>query len=131
MPRLGPRSKSSAARRVSASGRYAVNRSQPTFRVDNGVLTFLIPHRFATLVAMVVKRPQRERRLSDKVRIAFHTACDEGAVEIAERLLSQLDQIIHHPWRLPAGFDRRRSESLTAPAERLMNLFLWRLDTSA
>jgi hypothetical protein len=32
---------------------------------------------------------RRGRRLSDKVRDAFHTACDEQAVEIAERLLNQ------------------------------------------
>jgi hypothetical protein len=72
---------------------------------------------------------QPQRRLSDKVRAAFHTACDEGAVEIAELLLKQLDQLIHHPPLLPTGSDRRRPEHLTAPAERLANLLLWRAHT--
>jgi hypothetical protein len=70
-----------------------------------------------------------QRRLSDKIRVAFHAACDEGAVEIAEHLLSQLDQLIHRPPRLPTGFDRRRPEHLTALAERLANLLLWRTQT--
>jgi hypothetical protein len=86
---------------------------------------------------MVVKRlrlPTRrhspQRRLSDKVRVAFHTACDEGAVEVAELLLKQLDQLIHRPLLLPTGFDRRRLECLTGPAERLANLLLWRTQTN-
>jgi hypothetical protein len=84
---------------------------------------------------MVVKRlrlPTRQhssRRLSDKIRVAFHAACDEGAVEIAEHLLSQLDLLIHRPPLLPTGFDRRQPEPLTAPAERLANLLLWRVQT--
>ncbi len=64
------------------------------------------------------------RRLSDKVRVTFHTVCDEGALEIAERLLKQLDQLVHIPRLLPPGGDRRRPESLTGPAERLVNLLL-------
>jgi hypothetical protein len=72
---------------------------------------------------------QPERRLSDKIRVAFHAACDEGAVEIAEHLLSQLDQLTHRPpLLLPTGFDRRRPEPLTAPAERLANLLLWQTE---
>jgi hypothetical protein len=64
--------------------------------------------------------------LSDKVRVAFHTACDEGAVEIATRLLEQLGQLIHRPPLLPTGIDRRRPESVTGLAERLANLLLRR-----
>jgi hypothetical protein len=71
---------------------------------------------------------QPQRRLTDKVRVAFHAACDEGAVEIAERLLIQLEQLIHSPSQLPIGFDRRRPERLTAPAERLANLLLWQIE---
>jgi hypothetical protein len=69
---------------------------------------------------------RRQRRLSDTVRVAFHTACDEGAVVLAERLLNHLDQLIHPPPLLPTGVDRRRPEPLTGPAERLANLLLWR-----
>ena len=68
---------------------------------------------------------RRGRRLSDKVRDAFHTACDEGAVEIAERLLNQLGELIHRPPTLPTGIDRRRPESIAALCERLANLLLW------
>ena len=67
----------------------------------------------------------RGRRLSDKIRVAFHTACDEGAFEIAERLLNQLDALIRHPPLLPNGVDRRQPESLAALNERLINLLLW------
>ena len=65
---------------------------------------------FARLLAMAVKPPRlpvrqpppllrvhaaaRGRRLSDKIRVAFHAACDEGAFEIAERLLTQLDSTL-------------------------------------
>jgi hypothetical protein len=68
----------------------------------------------------------RQRRLSDTVRVAFHTACDEGAVMLAERLLNHMDQLIHPPPLLPTGVDRRRPEPLAGPAERLANLLLWR-----
>jgi hypothetical protein len=73
---------------------------------------------------------RRRRRLSDKVRVAFHTACDEGAVEIAGHLLEQLDQLVHRPPVLPTGIDRRRPESLAAVSERLANLLLWRTETA-
>jgi hypothetical protein len=79
---------------------------------------------------MIVNRPQ-QRRLLDKVRVTFHVTCDEGQVEIAEILLGQMKQIIDEPLRLPAGFNRRRPERLTGPAERLMNLLLWRMPTVA
>jgi hypothetical protein len=86
---------------------------------------------------MAVKRPQlpmrqppqrpvaNALRLSDKLRDAFHAACDEGAVEIAERLLNQLGELIHRPSTLPTGIDRRRPESIAALCERLANLLLW------
>ncbi|MFL5280839.1 MAG: hypothetical protein ACJ8AW_07515 [Rhodopila sp.] len=100
---------------------------------------------FARLRVMAVKPPRlpakqpplllrghaaaRGRRLSDKIRIAFHTACDEEAFEIAERLLNQLDALIRRPPILPNGVDRRQPESLAALDERLTNLLLWRLES--
>jgi hypothetical protein len=75
-----------------------------------------------------VRTAARVRRLSDKVRVAFHAACDEGAVEIAERLLVHLDTIIHNPSYLPIEVDRRRPESLAPLGERLANLLLWRVE---
>jgi hypothetical protein len=73
---------------------------------------------------------RRQRRLSDKVLVAFHTACDEGAVEIAGLLLKQMVQLIHRPPLLPTGLDRRRTEGLAGPAERLANLLLWDTQTA-
>ena len=78
---------------------------------------------------MVVSRLQ-QRRFLDQVCVTFHEACDNGQVEIAEILLRQMDQIIQEPLRLPTGFDRRQLERLTAPAERLMNLLLWRIQST-
>jgi hypothetical protein len=71
----------------------------------------------------------RGRRLSDKIRVAFHTACDKGTFEIAERLLNQLDELIRRPPILPSGVDRRHPESLAALDERLANLLLWRTES--
>ena len=78
---------------------------------------------------MIAER-QQQRRFLDQVRATFHETCDKGHVEIAEILLRQMEQIIDEPLSLPAGFDRRRPERLTAPAERLMNLLLWRTPTA-
>ena len=61
--------------------------------------------------------------------MAFHTACDQGAVDIAERLLHQLDLLGSRPPLLPTGVERRRRESLAALGERLANLLLWRSET--
>ncbi len=72
----------------------------------------------------------RRSRLSDKIRVAFHIACDDGAFELAERLLGQLDQLVHCPPVLPTGVDRRQAESLAALCERLANLLLWRTEAS-
>jgi hypothetical protein len=72
-----------------------------------------------------VRTVARGRRLSDKIRVAFHAACDEEAFEIAQRLLEQLDALIRRPPILPNGIDRRQPESLVALEERLINLLLW------
>jgi hypothetical protein len=71
----------------------------------------------------------RGRRLSDKIRVAFHTACNDEAFEIAERLLNQLDELTRCPPVLPSGVDRRQPESLAALNERLANLLLWRMES--
>lgn len=66
--------------------------------------------------------PRYTRRLSDKILIAFHQACDQADFEIAERLLHALEIILS---RRPAAVDlnRRRSmESLVAAHERLWHL---------
>ncbi|MDD2875877.1 MAG: hypothetical protein PHT60_01465 [Acidiphilium sp.] len=62
------------------------------------------------------------RRLSDKILIAFHHACDQNDYEIAEQLLILLERML---MRRTANVDtnRRKSiESLVAAHERLWYL---------
>src|ERR1700677_4310472 len=47
------------------------------------------------------------RRLSDKVLIAFHHACDQRDIEVAGRLLGVLEFMTTRAPVLPAGRDRR------------------------
>lgn len=66
--------------------------------------------------------PRYTRRLSDKILIAFHHACDQGDFEVAEQLLRILETMLT---RRPANPDtnRRRSlETLVAAYERLWHL---------
>jgi hypothetical protein len=62
------------------------------------------------------------RRLSDKILIAFHHACDDRDIEVAGRLLGVLEFMITRAPVLPAGRDRRSKESLVAAYERLWAL---------
>ena len=62
------------------------------------------------------------RRLSDKVLIAFHHACDQHDFEVAERLLHVLEMMLK---RQPLTLDNRRArdrETLVAAYERLWQL---------
>jgi hypothetical protein len=65
---------------------------------------------------------QFPRRLTDKLRLAIHAACDEGDTLIAERLLCVLRKHIASPSNLPIGVDCRRKESVAGPSERVANL---------
>jgi hypothetical protein len=66
--------------------------------------------------------PRYARRLSDKVSIAFHHACDQGEVGVAEQLLQVLGFMANRPITLPDGRDRRATESLVAAHERLWHI---------
>jgi hypothetical protein len=62
------------------------------------------------------------RRLSDKVLIAFHHACDQSDFEVAMRLLQLLEMMLT---RRPLTADRarrRKVEGLVAAHERLWHL---------
>ena len=62
------------------------------------------------------------RRLSDKVRIAFHHACDQNELEAAEQLLRVLEMMLK---RQPLTRDNRRArdqDALVAAHERLWQL---------
>jgi hypothetical protein len=68
---------------------------------------------------------RRRRRLSDKILIAFHQACDQADLEVAERLLSILEAMTtpQRRARAPRGSERRRRrETLVAAHERLWQL---------
>ena len=62
------------------------------------------------------------RRLSDKVLIALHHACDQHDFEVAEELLHVLEMMLK---RRPLTLDNRRSrdqDTLVAAYERLWQL---------
>jgi hypothetical protein len=66
--------------------------------------------------------PRYSRRLSDKILLAFHHACDQGDYEIAEQLLRILESMLTRR-TVPPDTNRRKSiESLVAAHERLWYL---------
>jgi hypothetical protein len=62
------------------------------------------------------------RRLSDEILIAFHLACDQHDLEVAERLLAVLEMVIAGRWHQATAPDRRGKDSLVAAYERFWNL---------
>lgn len=66
--------------------------------------------------------PRYSRRLSDKILIAFHHACDQGDLEVAEQLLRVLEMMLTRRPRTLDGSRRRDMESLVAAHERLWHL---------
>jgi len=66
--------------------------------------------------------PRYTRRLSDKVLIAFHHACDQADFEVAEQLLHVLEMMLSRRPLTPDGTRRRNMESLVAAHERLWHL---------
>ncbi len=66
--------------------------------------------------------PRYSRRLSDKILISFHHACDQADYEIAEQLLHILENMLTRR-TVPPDSNRRKSiESLVAAHERLWHL---------
>lgn len=68
------------------------------------------------------KQPRYARRLSDKILIAFHHACDERDIEVAWELLNALEFMTLRRSVLPTGAERRAKEGLVAAHERLWHL---------
>lgn len=62
------------------------------------------------------------RRLSDKILIAFHHACDQDDYEVAEDLLAILERILTRRPANPDANRRKSIESLVAAHERLWHL---------
>ena len=63
--------------------------------------------------------PRQTRRLSDKILIAFHHACDQGDFEVAEEMLRILEMMITRRAVSPDVNRRKNMESLIAAHERL------------
>ena len=66
--------------------------------------------------------PRHSRRLSDKILIAFHHACDQADYEVAEQLLRILEMMLTRRPVAPDMNRRRNMESLVAAHERLWHL---------
>lgn len=66
--------------------------------------------------------PRYTRRLSDKILIAFHHACDQNDFEVAQQLLQVLEMMLTRRPLTPDGNRRRNTESLVAAHERLWHL---------
>ena len=63
--------------------------------------------------------PRYTRRLSDKILIAFHQACDQGDLDVAEQLLRVLEMMVMRRPAAPDANRRRNIESLVAAHQRL------------
>ena len=66
--------------------------------------------------------PRYSRRLSDKILIAFHHACDQADFEVAEQLLRVLEGMLTRRPLNPDNNRRRSLETLVAAYERLWYL---------
>ena len=66
--------------------------------------------------------PRYSRRLSDKILIAFHHACDQADFEVAEMLLQVMEMMLTRRPTQPDLGRRRNMESLVAAHERLWHL---------
>jgi hypothetical protein len=66
--------------------------------------------------------PRQGRRLSDKILVAFHQACDQGDFEAAEQLLRVLEMMLTRRSVTPDANRRRNIETLVAAHERLWHL---------
>jgi hypothetical protein len=66
--------------------------------------------------------PRQGRRLSDKILVAFHHACDAQDLTVAEQLLKTLETMLTRRGG-PSEQNRRKAlESLVAAHERLWHL---------
>jgi hypothetical protein len=66
--------------------------------------------------------PRYTRRASDHILIAFHHACDQKDLEVAEQLLIVLGSVCSPRQLPPDAVDRRAKEAVVAAYERLWQL---------
>jgi hypothetical protein len=62
------------------------------------------------------------RRLIDHTLTAFHRACDQSDLEVAQSLLQVVEFMALRPSVSPDGSERRAKHSLVAAHERLWHL---------
>ena len=68
------------------------------------------------------RAPNRRRRLSDRISIAFHFACDQEDFEVADCLLGILEHMVLRPSLTEHSIRRTEVEPLVAALERLWTL---------
>jgi hypothetical protein len=66
--------------------------------------------------------PRYSRRLSDKILVAFHHACDQQELDVAGQLLTVLETLLMQRGSAADLGRRRNMESLVAAHERLWSL---------
>ena len=66
--------------------------------------------------------PKHTRRLSDKLFVAFHQACDTVNLDVAEQLLKVLEKMMNKNHTANEANRRRNMETLVAAYERLWHL---------
>lgn len=66
--------------------------------------------------------PRQTRRLTDKILLAFHQACDQRDLEVADELLRVLEMMVSRREVVPGQNRRKSIESLVAAHERLWYL---------
>jgi hypothetical protein len=66
--------------------------------------------------------PRHNRRLSDKILLAFHQACDQQDALVALQLLNILESMVTRRPRQVEFSNRRSLETLVAAHERLWHI---------
>ena len=72
--------------------------------------------------AVSLSTPRHTRRLSDKLFVAFHQACDTAELDVTEQLLGILEKMMSKRPTTNEGNRRRNMEGVVAAFERLWHL---------
>ena len=90
--------------------------------MDRGAFNLELAHSAEETLPSNSFVPRHSRRLSDKILVAFHHACDVMDLEVAEQLLRLLETMTTRRPRPEDGNRRRSIEGLVAAHERLWHL---------
>jgi len=94
----------------------------PESRPSDTAPTVVLDDMTGEVAAPMSPTPRHTRRLSDKILIAFHQACDQDDLEVAEQLLRILELMLARRSTAPDQQRRRSMEGLVAAYERLWHL---------